>query len=128
MIFENKVVMLCDGTPDTRNESYQIDQMQIPSTPIPVLLNFDENRRIGSSLVKKEGNNLVAEIVITDTAIQEAIKKGMAYTPATGMLCDAQVDVPDPEKKFHLQMLGWCSRGNVDDRISSCGYGDAKKS
>jgi hypothetical protein len=128
MIFENKVVMICDGTADAHNKSYSIDQMQLPKNPIPVLLDFDEKRRIGSSIIKKDGNNLVAEIVITDTQVQEAIKKGMTYTPATGMVCSAEADIPETDRKFYLQILGWCTGENVDPRINSCGYGDSKKS
>lgn len=76
MKLENQVVMIADGTEDIRGDKYFIDSIVLPEKEVPLTLNFLDKNKIGSAVLKKEGDRVLADMEVTDSEIIKAIESG----------------------------------------------------
>ena len=76
MKLENQVVMIADGTEDSRGDKYFIDSIVLPEKAVSLTLNYNDKNIIGSAILKKEGDRVLADMEVTDSEIIKAIESG----------------------------------------------------
>ena len=101
--FEDVVVLIADGKLDSNGETINIEDVVISATPIPVNLNFDSGRSVGTATLKKSGEKVLASL-----NIMKDIEENLV--PCVGGR------VNSIEKGFSIESIGLAEK-NADSRI-----------
>lgn len=116
MKFDNVVVLIADGKPDSQGDICLIDNVEIPAEDITVRVNFDPLRPVGKASLRKDGNRVLANIEIfppydRPVATLAVPSVGGAYSfRDAGGNCGLKV-----------REVGLCDGPNTDDRILAIG-------
>jgi len=71
--FKNIIVMIADGKPDSQNDIIYIRDVKIPKNKVPVTLNFDATKLLGEAELRIEGNQVVADLELTEDGFDKLI-------------------------------------------------------
>lgn len=121
MKFEDQVLLIADGSPDSQGDFYFSKNVKLTNPEVPVLLEFNNNRRVGTATLSIHDDKVYTSFTVEDPATQEILKAGKTLTPCMGMVISARGTEPfDPEKHTYTPFaVGLSSRGNTDPRIPS---------
>lgn len=109
MKIENIVVLIADGVPDSTGESCKIEAVKLPDQPVTVLLNFDISRPVGTATLRKDGNNVVADL--------DLLMPHDGFTiPSIGGSYTFKRD--SGECGMEINQVGLCNNPNLDPRIT----------
>lgn len=119
MLFEDHVILIADGVPDSCGDYYFAKNVSLTKTEYPVYLEFNEERQVAKATLALHDDKVYASFNIEDRTTQEIIKAGKNLTPCIGMVLKTKgMEKFDPEKHLAVPiMVGLCSRENSDPRI-----------
>lgn len=111
------VVLIADNYPDSMGDSVTIDEVSFEDS-VPVRVEYDVARPVGTVRLSKEGNNVMGDFEISDDVLSE-FRGFVGYTPAIGGRVEKSISVQHGNALCGLKIteVALSNRGNSDNRI-----------
>ena len=113
--FENVVIAIADGTPDSEGEMFDVADIELPGEPVSIRIDFDIARHVGFAYLRKDGNRILATLDVMDINYADKVK---GLTPALSGSYTFKKKCGDGTKcGCKIVCVGLCTSGNADKRI-----------
>ena len=103
--YKDIVVFIADGKPDAHGDTFDLEGLKLPNKAIPVHIEFDETRPVGTAELKKVEDKIIANFTIDDVKSLIPCIAGQVVRKEGEVI-----------KEFSISSIGMCEK-NADERI-----------